>query len=178
VQPSYVAGGVNGRDAIYFGVMGGNAGYLDSATFSPITAQPFEIFAVWNLDASSTQSNPALIDATSGTNRNFIGWSSNNIQAGSGTITNVYSKTRPFTPIITNVRFNGVNSQVFENNVSQGVFSLGANSLQTIRIGRNSSLQALSTLSGYVCEFFIYNRLLTTDEKLKIDKYLKDKYAL
>jgi hypothetical protein len=176
-QPLYVANGINGQNGIQW----------DNATdqwllrdFSTTYNQPMDFFVVWNLDANSTQTSPFVYDRgdTGGINRLLMYWNGNNVRVGSPTLTVAYAKNRPFNLINSQVSYNTTNTKVYENGILKNTISTGTSTFSSLRLGNFNVPAASNRLSGFICEFIIYSRLLSDIERLKVTNYLNNKYGI
>lgn len=176
-QPLFVANGINGQNGVYFSNSADN--HLNRV-FSTTYSQPFTIVTVWNLDSSSTGANPVVYDrSTTISNRVILYWTGSQVAVGSPTLVNAYAKTRPFSLIQNLVEFNSTNTKVYENGVLKNTLNTGTASLIDMRLGLSAPTStSAARLSGYICEHFIYSRVLTVDEQTQINTYLAAKYGL
>ena len=177
-QPLFVANGINSQNGIKW--ENGTNQWLDCTLLATLP-QPFEIFVIWNIDASSTQLYPHLYDAVASTgNRINIYWTPNNIYMVAPTNTLAYAKNRPFSLINTDSVYSGSASKIYENGTLKNTINSGTNGLTSLRLGhlRGTSPDALSRLSGYICEVIIYAKELSAGERTLINTYLSTKYGL
>lgn len=174
-QPLFVANGINSQN----GIKWDNASneWLD-CTLTSVIPQIYEIFTVWNIDASSTVSYPYVYDKAGTGDRIQLYWFSGNIRVGSPTPVTAYAKTRPFGLISSDVVYNNTSTKVYENNVLKATVTAGSTSITSMRLGHLNNLDTNSRLSGYICEMIIYAKELNTTERNLISTYLSTKYGL
>jgi prepilin-type N-terminal cleavage/methylation domain-containing protein len=107
-----------------------------------------------------------------------------NINAGSSATSSTSTNAASFTingKYIVMVYFNGSSSKVFSNDITEvggsgATLSAGSNVLDGLTIGTNKS--GSSGLAADVSEVIVYNRVLTTSERISVMKYLSQKYKI
>ena len=174
-QPTFVANGINGQNGVKWN--NGFNEFLD-CTFGTTYNQIYDIIAVWNIDASSTQLYPFVYDSAGVGTRVQLFWWTDNVRAGTTSAQIAYAKTRPFNLIANHVSFNGASTTVYENNVLKSTINGGTGALTSLRLGHANTIDTLSRLSGYICEVLIYSRQLTSGERSTLQTYLATKYGL
>jgi PKD repeat protein len=87
-----------------------------------------------------------------------------------------YNKTQPYDYILNTIVFNGSSSSIFENGLQMLSGTLSDQPISGFQIGRKTS-GGINYLNGNIAEVIFYNRVLTTEERIQVEKYLMDKYA-
>lgn len=175
-QPLFVSNGINGQNGVKWSNSSNE--WLD-CTFGSVINQKYTIITVWNLDASSNQTYPYVYDRNGAIgDRIQLYWFGNNIRIGSPTVVTAYAKTRPFNLMSSEVCYDNTTSKVYQNGVLQATVNSGSSALTSLRLGHLNSIDALSRLSGYICEVIVYAKELSAGERTLINTYLSTKYGL
>lgn len=141
-------------------------------------SRPYTIIIVWN----KTSGNVAQygVDGYSALTRHVIDYNDvvrlrafDNAEYQAN-----YSKTSPFTTIISTAIFNSASISFYENATLKSTLSTGiiGNASSGITVGARYSIE--NYLTGYIKEIVIYNKALTTAEITKIVSYLNNKYKV
>lgn len=190
-QPLYVANGLNGKPALYF-----DAGdKLTTTLFSSIgTTTGYTVFYVARpiaipnsnnaliYEFSNTLGYGGVVHRLNPTNRLYVNTTSTTTNQGYvlySDVTNFYYGA---------VRFDGTGAtnadrlKLYVNGTLQSM-TLAGTIPATISYANGLSIggtytASLSLFNGYICELFIYNRALSASEVTKMNKYLRQKYAL
>jgi len=141
------------------------------ATFGQTFTQPNTIFIVKNSLANGT----ITIDGIDGSHRNII--QDINNKAGINAGYNLeYTKPTPYNcyTFFSGV-YNGAVSKLFENSILKVAGDAGTQSLTGLTIG--SSYLNTQFFQGDIAEIIFYNGLLLDSNRIKVEKYLMDKYS-
>lgn len=147
-------------------------------TFSPTKTQPLTIFTVWDVDVNSTRDFNLVYMQNSPSVGLYHSNPVGRLIIFAGTQANTYLKAKPFSLMATTVIFNGANSQIFENDINQGTYSAGTNSLTQMILGNQAPAGATTRFSGNLMEHIIFDRQLNPTEITQVNTYLITKYGL
>lgn len=164
---------LNGRTAIQFsnGQALRNTSFVSSATGT--------IFCVWKITTDNGHDQYAF-DGGDSSHRNLLWW----YRFGSTLRANApasifigYSKSAPFSYIITRVEINGSSSAIYENGVSKVTGTL-SDSMSGITVGGKHDLDADKFLSGYIAEIIRYDHVLSSTNVDQVEQYLSGYYGI
>lgn len=167
-----VNAGLNGRPIVRFDV--GND-VMSVASFSLV--QPEHVFAVCTFNQAFS-SNQVIIEGTSANNTIRVArTASGTMSISAGTALNLAGNT-PQSPNIYSCEFSGASSAI---RINENAFSVSGNagvgSPGGLVINANAALTA--NFGGMdLAEVLVYNRILSSGERLQVENYLSKKYAL
>lgn len=141
-------------------------------------SRPYTIIIVWNKTSGNVSEYG--VDGYSLTTRHAIDYSNINLNRAFDNTSwqATYSKTSPFSTIISTVIFNSASISLYENATlkSTQLTGITGNASSGITVGARYSIE--NYLTGYIKEIIIYNKALTTEERTKITNYLNAKYKV
>jgi len=164
-----------------------SGGKIALANFAGSTLTTSTVVIVFK--PTTATSSTAMVIADSGASGNVtcsIGIKNNAISLNAGTIANSSTTTNPASFTMGNsyilmVYFNGANSKVFSNNITEvggaGAFlGAGTNALDGLTVGTNKS--GINGIATEISEVIVYNRVLKDTEKNDVMGYLSKKYKI
>ena len=166
----------NGFSAVRFD---NNENNFLTRQFSITKPQAITVFTVFDIDINSTRDANLVYWQTSSIGVGlFHSQPANKIGFFAGASVETYTKNKPFSLIAIAAIFNGVNSQIFENDIFKGTYNVGVNSLVGMSLGNQSSPSITVRFSGNLMEHIIFDRQLNSTEITQVNTYLIAKYGL
>ena len=185
-SPLYTAGAVNGLGAIYFdgsndymyvgslSALANIPGYTSFIVLSPIYLNATQVFCGLQASFSSgTYDFFAYYLSLDTLRTGFDG-------GGNGAISYT-SRNDGQKIIISTVRSAGTSNTFINGYQMQTNGSVNANTdagISILGIGANTYLSGSQPYKGYVCEIIIYNRALSTTERIQVQNYLSNKWRI
>ena len=185
-SPLYTAGAVNGLGAIYFdgsndymyvgslSALANIPGYTSFIVLSPIYLNATQVFCGLQASFSSgTYDFFAYYLSLDTLRTGFDG-------GGNGAISYT-SRNDGQKIIISTVRSAGTSNTFVNGYQMQTNGSVNANTdagISILGIGANTYLSGSQPYKGYVCEIIIYNRALSTTERIQVQNYLSNKWRI
>ena len=185
-SPLYTAGAVNGLGAIYFdgsndymyvgslSALASIPGYTSFIVLSPIYLNATQVFCGLQASFSSgTYDFFAYYLSLDTLRTGFDG-------GGNGAISYT-SRNDGQKIIISTVRSAGTSNTFVNGYQMQTNGSVNANTdagVSILGIGANTYLSGSQPYKGYVCEIIIYNRALSTTERIQVQNYLSNKWRI
>lgn len=141
------------------------------------TTHPFTVFAVWDTDSIGGGGFGRIFDTGTVFNPNFAQSSATTLQMNAGGQISYTKGFTPYSPLISSVLFNTLNSEIRENGVQEASGDSGTQTFDTsgITIGNSSTFNR--GRDGSIAELLVYDKELTDDEHNQIGNYLADKYG-
>ena len=185
-SPLYTAGAVNGLGAIYFdgsndymyvgslSALANIPGYTSFIVLSPIYLNATQVFC--GLQASFSSGTYDFFAYYLSLNTLRTGFDGGGNGAISYTSRNDGQKI-----IISTVRSAGTSNTFVNGYQMQTNGSVNANTdagISILGIGANTYLSGSQPYNGYVCEIIIYNRALSTTERIQVQNYLSNKWRI
>lgn len=143
-------------------------------TLASTISQPNTVFVVWSGYSNGTYLR-ALGSNSDGSGSPNLHHYNNKIGFTAGN-TIEYSKTLPFSHLITTGVTNGANSVVYENGLSKTTGNAGAYGWGSFRIG--AFWTETGFLNGDIAEVIFYSAALSTADRQRVEKYLSGKYGI
>lgn len=175
----------NGRRTFYNST--NTAGFLLGSNTSVNIAQPASVFVSGN--RTGFTNNGYLIDGVTNANGWFI-WlpfngTSNSAFApgtragGTPAFADLGLSSNFYFPgnYVAYVEYNGASSRAGSNGTMSGTLSLQNVSTNGLRLGSFANGTG-DVYTGHICEYLIYNRLLTTTERQQVEGYLASKWRM
>jgi len=180
-QPLYTANVVNGQGGVFFE---DNTAQRLASTFTSNIASGNTIMLVWSQQAPRTRDFYIFDGINNAVNRNLLQWDSNTLYSFRGSLINLKTIGASPIPLVVSMIENNAtatDSKYFENNVQVGSnFNNGTGDIDGLTLGNRyiASSGLERTLNGYIHEFIIYSRVLTSGERATLQTYLATKYGL
>jgi PKD repeat protein len=171
-QPLLTNNHLNGNPVLSFD---GINDYM-TVDFEQAFEQPNTYFIVWNISAENSNNYFAFDGLVEENAQALYLRSTDQITLHASTIAQIYSKTPPFSHIISTAIFNGTESQVFENGFFKGNGNAGNNSITGMSIGARRTNFTL-TLDGTIAEIIFFNSVLSGEQRQLVENYLLAKYS-
>ncbi len=162
-------------------------GNMTLANFAGSTLATSTVVIVFK--PTSQTSGTAMVIADSGASANTtcsIGIKNNAVSLNAGNAVDSSTTTNPASFTMGNsyilmVYFNGANSKVFANNITEvggagAILGAGTNALDGLTIGANKS--GANGIAAEISEVIVYNRVLKDTEKNDVMGYLSKKYKI
>lgn len=172
-QPLFLDSTLNSLPVISFD---GHNNFLQTV-FEHEFNQPNTFFILFNSQNTSVTSG--IFDGIETGFRNTFQWVSGGLRltAGSASPFVSYNKSQPFNYITSTIVFNESSSMIFENSVLKASGSVDSNPISGFQVGRRTAFNP-QYFNGNIAEIIFYDSFLADSDRLAIENYLMNKYAV
>lgn len=171
-EPTTGVAAINGNNVLRFAPLD----YMERI-INPVLTAPYTTFVVFRL-TSTTASFQYLIDSRGPAAAQSIltTISNTSLRAGAGTFPTISTGLSTGTTYIADWVLNGASSEAAVNGVSSGTVNMGSGSRTGLAIGATRTGDG--SLDGDIAEIIVYNRALSSGERLSIRQYLAAEWGV